>query len=110
MLRFASLQRRRASSGQAGRLRCRSKGVIMNWTAPWQSARQTWSKMGFPGVLVKWGHRKYRAQFKREGYLYLPRFFSTAVCDRITQEAEQFYIRQGIPSTKADRTMNYHQE
>jgi ectoine hydroxylase-related dioxygenase (phytanoyl-CoA dioxygenase family) len=62
---------------------------------------------GVPGIAER---RRTRADFQRQGYLYLPRFFQPAVCERLTQEGAAYYDRQGVPAAKADRTMNFHQE
>lgn len=54
--------------------------------------------------------RTFRSSFDQNGYLILKAFFDDSVCDRITQEAEQFYASKGVPSRNANRTMDFHQE
>src|SRR5438067_2665817 len=49
-------------------------------------------------------------EFTERGYVVLPGFVPDAVVDQIVREADEFYERQGVESSRADRTMNFHQE
>ena len=82
----------------------------MSWPFPFRAARTQKTSRTTPGVSEIAGRGRARADFQRQGYLYLPRFFETAVGERLTQEAAAFYDRQGVPAANADRTMNFHQE
>jgi ectoine hydroxylase-related dioxygenase (phytanoyl-CoA dioxygenase family) len=51
-----------------------------------------------------------RETFERDGLLKLEGFFPADLCDRIVDEAEEFYGRKGVEPLRAGRTMNFHQE
>lgn len=49
-------------------------------------------------------------EFQDKGYTIIPGLLSDAVIQQIDAEAHEFYARQGVEPSKADRTMNFHQE
>jgi len=51
-----------------------------------------------------------KSEFESRGYARVPGFLSAVACDRLNDEALEFYAHQGVNSEDAARTMNFHQE